>query len=206
MTPPAATDRPKRLWPAVLAVALVVGCNGVQPPAKTAAQLQQENVQFQHEIVALRQAAAARDKQIETLQALGDKRLDLLYHVTGVQLGRYTGGIDLDDKPGHDGVRVYLTPRDQHGHAIKAAGKVKIQLFDLADKPAENLVGTFEFPVDQVAKHWAGGFITNHYKFDCHWKSPPANPDITVRVEFTDYLTGKTFADQTACKVTLAGK
>ena len=52
---------------------------------------------------------------------------------------------------------------------------------------------------------WAfSGFMTNYYSFICPWKSsPPAHEEITVRVEFVDYLTGKSFTAQKTCKLQL---
>ncbi|MHC4982314.1 MAG: hypothetical protein ACYTF6_03995 [Planctomycetota bacterium] len=150
----------------------------------------------------LQTTRAEQREQIRTLQGLGEKRLERLYHVTAIRLGRYTGGIDTDGKPGHEGIKVYLQPIDQHGSVIKAAGDVEIQLYDLA-KPAEkNLIGKYTWPVDEAAKQWSSGFVTYHYGFVCPWKNePPKHEEITVRVQFTDYLTGKTFAAQKLCKI-----
>ena len=161
-----------------------------------------ENAKLKTNIQDMQMELLARQKQIQTLQGLGEKRLELLFHVTGVKLGKYTAGVDLDGKGSHDGIRVYLTPIDRDGHAIKAAGAVKIQLFDLAAK--ENLVGTFDFPVEKISERWTAGFMTYHYRFDCPWPAPPKHSEITVRAEFTDYLTGKTFTAQKVCKVKLA--
>ncbi len=128
--------------------------------------------------------------------------MENLFHVTGITLGKYTAGVDLDGKGSHNGIRVYLTPIDRDGHAIKAAGAVKIQLFDLAAK--ENLLVEYDFPVEKISERWAAGFMTYHYRFDCPWPTPPEHEDITVRAEFTDYLTGKTFTAQKVCTVKLA--
>ena len=38
-------------------------------------------------------------------------------------------------------------------------------------------------------------FLGFHYILECPWKTIPRNGEITVRVEFTDYLTGKTHHD-----------
>ena len=164
-----------------------------------------ENVKLGEDLRAMQQVTVAQQKQIATLQGLGDKRAELLFSVTAVKLGRYTGGVDLDGKGGHDGIRVYVRPVDHDGHALKAAGEVKIQLFDLSAPPDENLLGTFAFPVEEIAKHWSAGFMTYHYRFDCPWRSGrPAHPEVTVRVAFTDYFTGKTFTDQKLCKIELS--
>lgn len=189
-----------RLAPAAL---LLVGC--IQPPTEDPAiQLRlcrEENTKLKSDIRDRQMELLARQKQIQTLQGLGEKRMENLFHVTGITLGKYTAGVDLDDKPGQDGIRVYLTPIDRDGHAIKAAGAVKIQLFDLAAK--ENLVSEYDFPVEKISERWAAGFMTYHYRFDCPWPAPPEHDEITVRVEFTDYLTGKTFTAQKVCTVRL---
>ncbi len=182
---------------------LLVGC--VQPPTEDPAiqlrSYQEENTKLKSDIRDMQMELLARQKQIQTLQGLGEKRMENLFHVTEIKLGKYTAGVDLDDKPGQDGIRVYLTPIDRDGHAIKAAGAVKIQLFDLAAK--ENLVAEYDFPVEKISERWAAGFMTYHYRFDCHWATPPEHEEITVRAEFTDYLTGKTFTAQKVCKVRL---
>lgn len=150
----------------------------------------------------LRTQLADREKQIRTLQALGPKRLEKLYYVQSIRLGRYTSGVDLDDKPGDDAVKVLLEPMDQHADAIKAPGDALVQLYDLAEPPGKNLLGEYRWNVEQLAKTWAGGFLSYHYGLECPWKStPPGHDEITVRVEFTEYLTGKKFTAQKVCKV-----
>ncbi len=188
----------------VLVMLFAAGCVPQQQTEELETQLRncrRENAKLKTNIQDAQMELLARQKQIQTLQGLGEKRLELLFHVTGVKLGKYTAGVDLDEKPGQDGIRVYLTPIDRDGHAIKAAGAVKIQLFDLAAK--KNLVAACDFPVDKIAERWSAGFMTYHYRFDCRWKTPPKHSEITIRVEFIDYLTGKTFTAQKVCKIKL---
>jgi len=189
-----------RLAPAAL---LLVGC--VQPqtedPAIQLRLCREENTRLKSDIRDMQMELLARQKQIQTLQGLGEKRMENLFHVTGINLGKYTAGTDLDGKGSHNGIRVYLTPIDRDGHAIKAAGSVKIQLFDLAAK--ENLIAEYDFPVEKISERWAAGFMTYHYRFDCPWAASPEHDEITVRAEFIDYLTGKTFTTQKVCKVKL---
>jgi len=163
-------------------------------------ELQQDNRRLRDELVSSQQ-------QIKTLQALGDKRVEKLPHVERISLGRFTGGIDLDGVPGDDAVRVYLQPVDQQGSIIKAAGEVKVQLFDLAAGPEDNRIAELSLSDDQVSQRWFSGLGTNHFSFDCPWRegTSPAHSEITVRVEFTEYLTGKMFTVQQVCKVALAG-
>ena len=152
----------------------------------------------------LQQQLTGKDEQIANLLALGERRLENLFYVERIKLGRYTGGVDLDSKGGDDAVKVYLKPIDQYGNVIKAAGEVKIQLYDLAAEPNENLIGQYVWPANKISQQWSGGFVAYHYAFVCPWKlGAPKHEEITVRVEFTDYLTGRQFSEQTLCKVKL---
>jgi len=148
---------------------------------------------------------AALRKQNAALLDLGDKRLKLIPHVTGIQFGSATGGYPVG-KPA-EGVKVFLQPLDQDGSVLKAGGAVTIQLYDLAAPPEANLVGQCHYTVEQVARHWYSGFLTYHFSFECPWKSaPPKHDGITVRATWLDYLTGKAFTTQGVFRVSLAGQ
>jgi len=149
---------------------------------------------------------AEKQNRIDSLMKLGPKRLDKLFYVQGIKLGNYTGGADFDDKAGDDGIKVFLRPIDSNGDTIKAAGSVTVQLYDLAQPADKTLIGEYKWSVDEVAKAFSSGFISYQFTFKCPWKSgTPGHKEITVRVEFTDYLTGKQFNAQKLCKVDLPG-
>jgi len=172
--------------------------------AERLAECEQARDELRREADALRQEHHATARQIETLQALGEKRLELLYHVQQIKLARHTGGVNLDDQPGDDGVRVYLRPVDQYGSVIKAAGSVKIELFDLAAETEANRLSSCSWSVKEAGEHWSGGLLSPQYSFDCPWSAgPPEHEQIAVRVEFVDYLTGRIFSAQTVCEVKL---
>lgn len=201
--------RPGWLSPllALIAAAMSSGCGPSQ------AQYNQVQEELTKKTAALNQASvendrlakqvAQQDERILSLLALGDKRLEKLFYVKSISLGDYTGGYDSDGKSGDDAIKVFLLPMDQYGSIIKAAGEVKIQLFDLAAPPAENLLGEYSFDVDQVGKSWASGFLTYHFSFVCPWKVLPKHNQVTVRVEFVDYLTGRHFSAQKICTINL---
>jgi hypothetical protein len=188
------------------ALALVLaGCDLQQDQTRLRDELAKSNAalnEARNENKRLGEHVARQDERILSLMALGDKRLDQLFHVTNISLGDYTGGVSTDGKDGHNAVKVYLLPMDQDGSIIKATGSVKIQLFDLAAPGDQNLIGQCEFPIEEVRKHWSGGFMTYHYSFVCPWKEG-ARPheDVTIRVEFVDYLTGKHLVTQKVVKV-----
>ena len=152
----------------------------------------------------LRRALTKRDSQIHTLQSLGHKRLEKLAQVARIELGRYSTGVDLDDRSGDDAVKVYLCPIDEDGDVVKAVGAVKIRLYDLAAGAGETSLGEYDWSVDQAMKQWSSALISDHFRLICPWKSArPKHDEITVRAEFTDYLTGKTFTAQRLCKIRL---
>ena len=154
-----------------------------------------------------RSELARKQKRIDTLVGLGPDRLKKLYYTTGIKLGQYTGGADLNGQAGDDGIKVFLRPIDTNGDTIKAAGSVTVQLYDLAQPADKTLIGEYKWSVDEVAKAFSGGFLTYHFSFTCPWKSgPPKHDGITVRVEFIDYLTGKTLSVQKLCKVDLSAE
>ncbi len=142
-------------------------------------------------------------EQLATLRRLGDNRIENLPTIERIQLGRYTGGIDTDDQPGHDAVRVLLEPIDRDGHAIKSAGEITVQLFDLGGGEGERLIAEKTFPVDEARAHWKSGLGTYRYSLEVPLKIPPPRKEITVRVTFTEYLTGKTFTAQKVVSVEL---
>jgi hypothetical protein len=168
---------------------------------------QQQNRDLTRRTKELEETIGRQNQQITELQNLGPKRLDKLFYVTGLELGRRSGGLDTDGKDGDDGVMVYLQPVDRDGHVIKAAGEATIQLYDLANKPDENMIGEYRWPLDELGKRWAGGFLgSSQFSLMCPWlHGPPAHDQLTIRVTFIDYLTGKTFTAQKVVTVHLPG-
>ena len=198
---------------AVIVSAALPGCRGMDifRQDKKIKQLREELESARAGAKAARQATseakselARKQKRIDTLVALGPDRLKKLFYAKDIKLGQYTGGADLDGQAGCDGIKVFLRPIDANGDTIKAAGAVTVQLYDLAQPADKTLIGEYKWSVDEVAKAFSGGFLTYHFTFTCPWKSgPPKHAEITVRVEFIDYLTGKTLAAQKVCKVDL---
>jgi len=193
---------------AVMLAGLIVGCDQIPPDVHSQLITEQKRVRrLEKDNEALGQQLLRQERQMETLLSLGEKRLEQLYFVDSIKLGRYSGGWDLDGDGKQDGVKVFLSPRDQYGTAIKAAGAATVQLYDLAAEPNESLIAEFNWTVEELPGAWASGFMSYHYTFNCPWgDNPPANDIVTVRVVFVDYLTGKTFSAQKACEIDLVGE
>ena len=199
------TPGPSLRTAVILTLAASGGCFGperIDPALAERDQARQEARQLREQLQQARTRLAERDRQVENLLALGDKRIEKLYLVQRLRLGSGTGGADLDGKPGDEAVKVFLEPIDQHGSVLKASGAVTIQLYDLAAGVKGNLLAEYRFDLDETAKCWHSGFLAYHYRFTCRWKTAlPTHDEITVRVEFLDYLTGTKHTAQKLCKI-----
>lgn len=154
----------------------------------------------------LEEGLVQRDEQIETLLGLGDKRLEQLYYVQSIRLGKYSGGYDSDGEPGDEGVKIYLSCVDQEGTTIKAAGSLTIELFDLGAEAGDIPLGEYTFTVEELGQWWSSGFMSYNYSVECPWQAgPPDHEEVTFVVKFTDYLTGESFKTQGVGPVALPG-
>lgn len=176
------------------------GCNAFVDQAKYD-QLQKQLIPLQDENRKLKDQNAGlvadvvdKRKQIDSLIGLGTRRIELVTHATGIELGDATGAYNADaTSKVPNSVKVYLLPKDAEDSVVKAAGTLQIKLFDLNAPDGQNLIGQVDFMPEQMAKNWYSGFfsMTYHYSFVCPWKRPPSKGEVHIRVEFTDYLTGK---------------
>lgn len=164
--------------------------------------LQQMNEQQAQEIKDFQSREKQLKEQLDTLKKIGDKRPDEFVKVTRIRISSFTGGVDRDKKPGQEAVKIMFSPEDAAGDPVKSAGDVKIEIFDLAaEKPADKLLATYNYTPKEALKFWAGGMLTNHYSFTYPLPEKFKGGELTIRAEFTDYVTGKKFSDQKTCKI-----
>jgi hypothetical protein len=155
--------------------------------------------------VALQEELKNRKAQITRLQSMGARRLDLLNPAARIEIDRLSGGYDEDGLPGDEGVLVYVKTIDAEGDVIKAAGEIEIQLWNLAASGEELLIGQYVLDAVHARKRWYGKFMTYHYTIRCPWRAePPRHDEVTVRVLFTDYVSGEVLRDQRVCRINTA--
>ncbi|MBN2019412.1 MAG: hypothetical protein JW749_04235 [Sedimentisphaerales bacterium] len=175
-------------------------------------QLKEHNAQLQ---VRLEQEYGEKEqlkKQIALLQGLpAEKKTEAIYNLKEVKIGKYTNIYEKDDEPntaGKEKLIVYLQPIDETGDSIKAAGEVSVQLWDLKKKESEALVGQWMVKPAGLKKMWLNSAFSSSYRlvFDVSTIVKKAGTtgksryEMTVRITFTDYLSGRTFTDQKAIK------
>jgi hypothetical protein len=196
---------------AVLAGGALFCAAGCGSPSKVNIELRKQTQTLQAENAKLCQEHDADQRVIQglrdrqgTLPTLPAERLAKLFTTHGIQFGRLTGGADLDpNKPGDEGIAVYVVPVDETGDKLKAAGSFDIDAFDLAE-PHGPLVGHWHFDLQQTRATWSDVLIEYNYVLICPWQNViPKHPELTVKVTFFDELTQTPFTAQRVVHVNL---
>ena len=139
----------------------------------------------------------ALESQRTTVPSLPAERLEQVFTTHGLKIGRLTGGADTDAaRPGDEVLRVYAVPTDQRGDLLKAAGSFVIDAYDLSMPPNDNHLGRWEVSAEEAADNWFGNAVMYGYTLTLPWQRAPQGERVTVRVAFTDSLTGRQFTEQ----------
>jgi len=170
-------------------------------------QLAQEQVtRLGNQLAEQEQANRTLQGQVTQLRGLSEKqRLEQLVVADRLQLASLSGGYDTDGKPGDDGLVLFVQPVDRDGDIIKAAGALKVTVFDLKQPPDRNVVAQYSFTPEAARKLWYGRLMTYHFTVRCPWPTGqvPVHDELTAYVAFTDLMTGKELTIQQAFKVLL---
>ena len=145
--------------------------------------------------IAQRDATVARlHQQIRNLQAFPPDQPADLFTPVKIEIVSRSGGADYDDRPGDDGVTVYLQPIDADGDAVKVPGRITVQLLDNANLDAPRVIKVYRFSDPfNLRRLWFGKLGSDHYSLKCPFPRGTRIPrQVLVNVEFVDYLTGRT--------------
>jgi hypothetical protein len=195
---------------AIIAFALsaLCGCEGQKAgtATTTTSKAQSEELLMKSKFEQCTKDNEQLKKQVEMLSELPvNKRAEAIYHLQAVKIGRYTNIYDKDvnsSSPGKKNLVVYIEPIDETGDAIKAAGAVEVQLWDLNKKQSEALLSQWQIEPNEMKKLWFNSFLGGNYRlvFDVSQIVTKVEKPLTVKVNFTDYLSGKTFIEQKEIK------
>ncbi len=195
---------------AAILAGLTLGSGCAPPPPaddkREMARLQEQNREQKHQIEALLTEVQGLRDQLAKARGFSEEDKAKIFVPERIEILQLSGGDNYDDSPEHDGVTVYLRPVDSTGDALKVAGDIRVQLFDLENPPGETLVGECIIPAAEAAKSWYGSLMTYHYTVKCPGKRRPAHPEITVRVTFVDFLSQRVITAQTVVSVLLTEK
>lgn len=149
----------------------------------------------------LSNANLALQSQLLTLSGL-DPTAKIINIVTvdKIEVAQRTSIYDKDRDGIKESLIVYLKTLDEYGDAIKAAGQVDVELWNLDLPPEQSKIVSWTIKPSELKNKWAGTVMTNYYRlvFDVLPVLDATKGNLTVKVSFTDYLTGKKFSEQVA--------
>ncbi len=185
---------------AVLAAGCGIGSERKAPAEIKVQQIAREKTELMRD---LQQAKAENQQLAEQIKALSvfpeDKPLNP-YRLQRVKVTRYSNFYDKDNDGKREKLIVYVEPIDIDGDAVKAAGTMDVQLWNLNNLNGQAMLGQWQVDPNDLRKLWYDTLVSANYRLT--FDAPPeldvlAEP-LTVKVTFTDYLTGEIFRDQYA--------
>ena len=172
-------------------------------PTEQLVKLRQAKKQTDQQLANCQADNLAATEQFETLSRLDtDDRLENIYQTSRIKITRYTNLYDKDKDSMYEKLIVYIQPIDQEGDIVKATGAVDVQLWDINNPDDKALIGQWKVNSSQLRKLWFDTIVTINYRleFDLDEKLEKPTAPLTVKVVFTDYITGKTFNEQKIIK------
>jgi len=146
-------------------------------------------------------------KRKEVLDNLppGVKR-ENLYRLQKIKITKYTDFYDKDKDGKKEKLIVYIQPIDEDGDIIKAVGAVDVRLQDPNKNDDQEPVAQWRVEPNRLKELWFAGFTSTSYKltFDVADKISElesVSGGLTVKVTFTDYLTGKVLNEEKLIRI-----
>jgi len=189
----------------------IAGCESAgsreTPLSEQIENLRQEKFQLTRQLEQSQTENEQLKKRLNVLLGLPDGvKPENIYRLQRVKIGRFTNLYDKDKDGTKEKLIVYIQPIDEDGDIIKAAGAVDVQLWDL-NLPQANqaLLGQWHVEANELRKLWFATLITINYRLafdiaDKIDKFESAAGGLTVKVTFTDHLTGRVFKEQKVIK------
>ncbi len=165
--------------------------------------LEQEKTQLARQV---EQSETEKEQLKKQIQVLSDLQPQVepedIYNLQRIKITRYTNFYDKDKDGKKEKLIVYIKPLDANGDIIKAAGAVDVQLWDLNKAEGEALLGQWHVKPDELKKLWFATILIINYRltFDVTGIVDKFDEPLTVKVTFTDYLSGKVFKEQRVIK------
>jgi len=183
---------------AILLCGCGIGSERKDPLELKVRDLEREKAQFAGQLEQCEVEIEQLKRQIEALSALPGENRENFYALQAVRITRYTSFYDKDEDGRKEKLIVYVQPIDRDGNVFKAAGIVSVQLWNL-DKPSDQaLLGQWQIQPAELHKLWFDAFLSTSYRliFDAPVTPEALAEPLTVKITFTDYLTGQIFTDQ----------
>lgn len=187
----------------VLAVAIFIALAGCRNTTETALwqqidQLSKQNTDLKVQVDHLQKENQVLSDQIKQLAGLApQQRLDVLPAAKTIKINKHSGLFDKNGDGKADRLVVHLEVLDSDGDSIKAAGSAVIELWDLNAEPANARLGVWEIAPTTFKTLWGRGLMSNYFRIELPLSEPLAEKSrYTLKVTFTDYLTGRVLEAQ----------
>lgn len=100
-------------------------------------------------------------------------------------LAEPTGGVELDDKEGDDGITVAFQLRDERGRLVRLPGPVSVVVLDLAQKGEGARVARWDLDAEQVARLLPDGPTSEGLVLHMAWpKDPPKREQLQLHIRY----------------------
>lgn len=190
---------------ALLLLICLAGCQSTKTETRTSAieKLKAENSSLAEKLNLSQKESEQLKKQIQALRNFGEGfRPEDIYNLQKINITRYTNIYDNDDDGIKETLLVYIQPMDEYGDVVKATGLVEVQLWDLDRKAGQALLGQWQVKPAELKRLWFATLITVNYRLSFNIAALVEKFDhpLTVKIKFTDYLSGKTFEEQRVIK------
>jgi FtsZ-binding cell division protein ZapB len=186
----------------VFCLLVLTSCNRNEKEAQLLEEVQQlkdENSKLASRIEQSESQKKVLQKRVQVLSSLPEEvKSESLYTLEQIKLGRFTDFFDKD----HDGKKetliVYIQTIDDQGDKVKAIGTAQVELWDLDKPDGQAMLGSWKRGPQELKKLWYATMFTINYRltFDIAEIVEDFDKSYTLKVKFTDYMSGQTFEDQ----------
>jgi len=184
----------------------VAGCNKANEKAQLLEQVKQltdENSKLTSQVEQSESQKKQLKDQIQVLSALPEEvKGKNLYNLRQIKIGRFSDFYDKDDDGKKETLIVYIQTIDDQGDKMKASGTAEVELWDLNQQNGRAKLGNWKVGPKELKQLWYATMLTINYRltFDITETVEDFDKPYTVKVKFTDYLSGRVFEDQRVIK------
>ena len=184
-----------------IVVMLLAGCGGGkhQRPWGTLQECEEKNAELSLQAQTLQTQNEQLTEQVTTLSELDkNTRFSAINTLEKIQIARNTGFYDKNEDGTKETLVVYLKPRDTAQDTVKAPGQATIELWDLNKPENDAKLMEWTIPPDQLHTAWGGTIFHSYYRIALPLEMAlKSQTEYTLKVTFTDYLSGKVLTNQT---------
>ncbi|MEM1061918.1 MAG: hypothetical protein AAGJ97_06280 [Planctomycetota bacterium] len=116
---------------------------------------------------------------------LAAEQADALYRAERLSVVKVlSGGVDLDDLPGHDAAVLQFVPVDADGDAVKLPGDLDVELLDPATD-GERVVAATRLSAAEVRDRWQAGPLASGFHVRVPFETPPTGDTLVAHATLT---------------------